>query len=235
MSNTEASVANPVESVSPAEAEVARIERPTLHSAVVTRLRDMITEGQLAPGTRVHEGQLGKQLGVSRTPMREALKVLASEGLVDLVPSRGALVRNLTPKNVKDMLTVLSALEQLAGRLACENATDEGIAGIRRLHDEMLGFYRARDLLAYFKHNQQIHSSLVALAGNDSLVLMQGMLQAQMKRIRFLGNRSDASWAGAVADHEEMIGALEARAGDRLARALADHLSRTWDRVQHAI
>jgi DNA-binding GntR family transcriptional regulator len=64
---------------------------------------------------------------------------------------------------------------------------------------------------------------------------MQGMLQSQMKRIRFLGNRSDESWAAAVADHEEMIAALEARDGPRLGRALADHLSRTWDRVQHAL
>ena len=113
-----------------ADAEVARIERPTLHSAVVSRLRDMITEGQLPPGVRIHEGQLGKQLGVSRTPLREALKVMASEGLVDLVPSRGALVRNLTPKDVKDMLAVLAALEELAGRLACSNATDEVIAEV---------------------------------------------------------------------------------------------------------
>jgi DNA-binding GntR family transcriptional regulator len=233
--NTEANVANHVESVAPADTEVTRIERPTLHSAVVTRLRDMITEGQLAPGTRIHEGQLGKQLGVSRTPLREALKVLASEGLVDLVPSRGAQVRSLTPKDVKDMLTVLAALEELAGRLACRNATDAEIAEIRRLHDEMLAFYRARDLLGYFKHNKQIHSSMIALSGNESLVLMQGMLQAQMKRIRFLGNRSEESWAGAVADHEEMISALEARAEARLARALADHLSRTWDRVQDAL
>jgi DNA-binding GntR family transcriptional regulator len=233
--STEASVPGPVGLIPAADAEVVRIERPTLHNAVVSRLRDMITEGQLPPGVRIHEGQLGKQLGVSRTPLREALKVMASEGLVDLVPSRGALVRNLTPKDVRDMLTVLGALEELAGRLACANALDAGIAEIRRLHDEMLGFYRARDLLGYFKHNQQIHSSIIALAGNESLVLVQGMLQAQMKRIRFLGNRSDESWAGAVADHEEMIAALEARDGVRLGRALADHLSRTWDRVQHAL
>jgi len=234
-------VNNDVNAVTQAEArpaadtEVGRIERPTLHSAVVSRLRDMITEGQLAPGTRIHEGQLGRQLGVSRTPLREALKVLASEGLVDLVPNHGALVRSLTPKDVKDMLTVLGVLEELAGRLACQNGSDAGIAEIRRLHDEMLAFHRAHDLLGYFKHNQQIHSAIIALSGNDSLVLMQGMLQSQMKRIRFLGNRSDESWAGAVADHEEMIAALEARDGARLGRALADHLSRTWDRVQHAL
>ncbi len=214
---------------------VAPIERPTLHNTVVGRIRDLIIEGRLAPGERIHEGQLGLQLGVSRTPLREALKVLASEGLVDLVPSRGALVRSLTPKSVKDMLLVLATLEDMAGRHACAHASPEGIAGVRRLHDEMLGFYAAGDTLNYFKHNQRIHSAIVALSGNESLVLMQGMLQSQMKRIRFLGNRNAQTWAAAVADHEEMIAALEARDGDRLARALSEHLARTWDRVQHAI
>jgi DNA-binding GntR family transcriptional regulator len=213
---------------------VVPIDRPTLHSAVVTRLRDMITEGLLPPGTRIHEGQLGLQLGVSRTPLREALKVMASEGLVDLVAGRGALVHQLTAKGVKDMLAVLGALEELAGRLACQNATDEGIAEIRRVHDRMLGFYRARNRLDYFKCNQQIHLMITALSGNESLGLVQGTLQARMKRIRFLGHRADESWADAVAEHEEMIAALEARDGDRLARVLAAHLARTWARVQHA-
>jgi DNA-binding GntR family transcriptional regulator len=98
----------------------------------------------------------------------------------------------------------------------------------------MLGFYRARNRLDYFKCNQQIHLMITALSGNESLGLVQGTLQARMKRIRFLGHRADESWADAVAEHEEMIAALEARDGDRLARVLAAHLARTWARVQHA-
>ena len=217
------------------ESEVARIERPTLHNVVVSRIRDMIIEGQLPSGVRIHEGQLGQQLGVSRTPLREALKVLANEGLVELIPNRGATVRKLTAKDVKDMLIVQGSLERLAGPMTCENASDEDIREVRRLHDEMLAYYSAGDRLQYFKRNQQIHTALIALTGNESLALVHDILQSRMKRIRYLGHRSDEQWAAAVADHEDMIGALEARDGQRLSSAMVNHLTRTWDRVQNAI
>ena len=157
------------------------------------------------------------------------------EGLVDLVPSRGAMVRKLTTKDVKDMLTVLSSLEELAGRLACQNGTDAQIQASRGLHDEMLRFYAKRDRLEYFKCNQQIHAAIIALSGNESLMLLHGMLQARMKRIRFLGNRTDEQWAAAVADHEEMIQALESHDASRLVSALIGHLTRTWERIKTAI
>ena len=217
------------------EPEIARIERPTLHNVVVSRLRDMIIEGQLAAGTRIHEGQIGQQLGVSRTPLREALKVLATEGLVELIPSRGATVRSLTAKDVKDMLAVLSSLEEMAGSLTCRNATDEQIREVRKLHEEMLQFYAARNRLQYFKRNQQIHTMLIALAGNESLAMVHEILQSRMKRVRYLGDQKDDSWSAAVSDHEEIMAALESRDGPRLAQAMVHHLAQTWDRIQHAI
>lgn len=216
-------------------AEVARIERPTLHNVVVTRIRDMIIEGLLPSGMRIHEGQLGEQLGISRTPLREALKVLASEGLVELVPGRGATVRKLNPKDVLDMLEVLSHLERMAGPLTCRNATDEDIREVRRLHEEMMVFYAARDRLRYFKLNQQIHSLMIALSGNESLSLVHDILQTRMKRIRYLGDQKEETWQAAVADHESMMAALEARDGLRLSKAMADHLSGTWERIKSAI
>ncbi len=233
--NLDQNALDPQHDSSSQETEVVRIDRPTLHNVVVSRIRDMIIEGQLASGVRIHEGQVGQQLGVSRTPLREALKVLAMEGLVELVPSRGAMVRKLTAKDVKDMLTVLSSLEELAGQLACQNGTDEQIQAIRGLHEEMLMFYAKRDRLQYFKCNQQIHTSIIALSGNESLMLLHGMLQARMKRIRFLGHRTEEQWAAAVADHEEMIQALEAHDGNRLVSALIEHLTRTWERIKTAI
>src|SRR5690348_10528031 len=120
-----------------AASSIAPVNRRSLHDEVVERVRTLIVEGHLAPQTRIHEGDLGKALGVSRTPLREALKVLASEGLIDLVPGRGALVRKLTAKDVREMLDVLVALKTLAGRLACARASDADIAELRRVHDEM--------------------------------------------------------------------------------------------------
>lgn len=96
----------------PPEAET-RIERHSLHDQILTRLRDIIIEGHLPPGSRINEGQIGAMLGVSRTPLREAIKFLASEGLVELVPARGAIVKKFSAKEVLDILEVLRTLETL--------------------------------------------------------------------------------------------------------------------------
>jgi DNA-binding GntR family transcriptional regulator len=211
------------------------IRRTALHDTLVNHLRDMIIEGDLEPGTRLHEGQLGEQLGVSRTPLREAIKYLASEGLVELVPSRGAVVKRFSPKDVKDMLTVLRSLEELAGRLACEFASDEEVAGVRALHDQMIACYKSGDRLQYYKLNQDIHSAIVGLSKNAALADIHIMLQTRLKRIRFIGHEGPEKWAAAVAEHEEMITALEARDKDRLAEVLGRHLFNAWDRVRDSL
>jgi DNA-binding GntR family transcriptional regulator len=211
------------------------IVRQNLHDVIVSRVRDMIIEGTLEAGSRIHEGNLGRDLGVSRTPLREALKFLASEGLIELVPTRGAMVRRFSAKDVQDSLIVLGNLEALAGRLACERATDAEVIRIRALHDEMMKFYAARDRLPYFKLNQEIHASILRGCRNEALSYVHGILQARLKRIRYIGNERPEKWAGAVADHEEIITALEARDADRLAAALEAHMDATWSRVKDVI
>jgi DNA-binding GntR family transcriptional regulator len=211
------------------------IVRRSLHEAIVTRVRDMIIEGKLAPGSRIHEGNLGLELGVSRTPLREALKFLASEGLIELSPGRGALVRSFTPKDVQDCLTVIGTLESLAGRQACLHASAAGIAEVRALHDRMIAMYRSRDRMPYFRLNQEIHSAILRLADNESLTYVHGILQARLRRVRYIGHEGPEKWAGAVADHEEIIVALEARDGPRLAAALIDHMDHAWERVKDSL
>jgi DNA-binding GntR family transcriptional regulator len=217
-----------------ADDETSAIEplnRRTLHDEVVDRVRTLIVEGRLAPGTRIHESQLGKALGVSRTPLREALKVLASEALIELVPGRGAVVKRLTRQDVRDMLDVLVALESMAGLLACRNATDAQIAALRATHDEMMALYAAGNRLEYYWRNQAIHAGLAQLSGNVLLASLHQMIAARLKRIRFIGNEEPAKWAGAVAEHEQMIAALEARDEKALAEVIHRHLDQTWLRV----
>jgi DNA-binding GntR family transcriptional regulator len=215
----------------PATEAPAPIARRSLHDQVVGRVRDLITDGTLEPGSRIKEGQLGAQLGVSRTPLREALKFLASEGLVELVAARGAIVRRFTARDVRDMLDVLAVLEAFAARLACARASDGDIAEVRRLHDRMVERYAVRDRLEYFKLNQQIHSAFLRLAGNATLEESHASIQSRMKRIRYVGNEEPGKWAAALAEHEEMIRALEARDGDALAAIVTRHLENTWARV----
>jgi DNA-binding GntR family transcriptional regulator len=217
------------------EAGVTRITRVTLHEAVLNQLRDMIIEGQLAPGARINEGQVGGALGVSRTPLREAIKTLASEGLVEIVPARGAVVRRFSEANIREILEVLKALEQTAALRLCREGSDADIAGIVKLHDEMMRLYAARDRLPYFKLNQSIHSAIVKGSGNSVLVETHAQLQARIKRIRFIGNETPDRWAAAVAEHEEMIVALKRRDGAALAEVLGRHLDKTIDRVRDSI
>lgn len=214
---------------------VTRITRVTLHDAVLNQLRDMIIEGALAPGSRINEGQVGAALGVSRTPLREAIKTLASEGLVEIAPAKGAVVRRFTENDIREILEVLKALEQTAARHLCQRGSEADIAEIRALHEAMMQNYDARNRLAYFKLNQSIHSAIARASGNAVLAQTHEQLQARIKRIRFIGNETADRWAGAVSEHEEMMDALAARNGERLAEVLGRHLDRTMERVRDAI
>lgn len=206
------------------------IERLSLHEEVTNRLRDMIVQGLLVPGERIQEMALAQQLKVSRTPIRDALKVLTAEGLVQLLPLRGAVVRQFSAKDARDMLEVIALLEEYAGLKACQ-ASDERIGAVLALHEDMLRLYAARDRRAYFERNQQIHQALIALADNDSLSLTHDMLSKRMRSLRYSGNSSPENWAAALQDHEEMARALRQRDGQALSRAMGDHIRRTWVRI----
>ena len=207
--------------------------RPTLHEEVVQRLRDMIVEGQIEPGGRINEGAIGAQLGVSRTPLREAIKTLVGEGLVDIVQTKGAIVHVFSEKELHDTLETLKILEENAGRLACQNASDAAIAGIEQMHLTMVKHFNAGERLEYFKLNQAIHSAIVAAAGNDVLMATHEMLQARVKRARFEGHGEKKRWAEAVGEHEEMIVALKSRNASALAEVLGRHMSLAFERVRY--
>lgn len=211
------------------------IRKQTLHDQVASSIRDLIIEGYLAPGSRIDETKLVEQLGVSRTPFREALRTLAAEGLVVIRPSKGAIVHKLTSEDVFSMLELLAHLERLGGQLACERASDAEIAALLKLHDDMLDCYEKRDRLPYYKLNQEFHSRLAELSGNRPLQDVQANIQARLKRIRFIGNRKPEYWAGAVHEHEQMAEALKARDGERLGELMASHLASTWDRVKDSL
>ena len=157
-------------------------EDQSLHDETLTRLRDHIVEGNIPDGGRVPERQLCAMFGISRTPLREALKVLASEGLVDLLPNRGARVRQLSEHELGELFDVMGGLEGLAGRLACENITDEEIAAIERLHYEMYGFYLHRDMHGYFLVNQLIHQKIVEASRNAALLATYGNFAGRIRR-----------------------------------------------------
>lgn len=201
-----------------------RIVRAALYDEVVQRLRQMIFEGELAPGSRVPERVLCEQFGISRTPLREALRALAAEGLIELAPHRGATVSKLSAAELDHMFEVMEALEALAGELACLRITDSGIAHVRRLHEEMVRHYEQRNRPEYFRCNQRIHEALVEAAGNPMLSRVYAGLGDRIRRARYMANLSEERWREAVEEHEAILEALIARDADRIGPLLKSHL-----------
>ena len=198
----------------------------SLHDEVLARPREVLVEGNLAPGARVPERLLCERFGISRTPLREALKVLASEGLIDLLPNRGARMRRIGEQEIVELFDVMGGLEALAGRLACERITDEAFAEIERLHHEMYGHYLRRDLHGYFACNQAIHDRIVQAAGNGPLSATYAGFAGRLRRARYSANL-DANrdrWGEAMREHEEILDALRRRAGSELSDILFRHL-----------
>ncbi|MGH8749420.1 MAG: GntR family transcriptional regulator [Burkholderiales bacterium] len=213
---------------------IPRARRP-LHEEAIDQLRDLIVRGELMPGSRLNERVLSARLGVSRTPLREAIKLLATEGLVHLLPNRGAVAAPIERERIRETLAVMGALESLAGELACAQASDQAVAEIRALHFEMLAMHARRDLDGYFRHNQAIHLKLVEASGNAVLAQTYRQLNANVRRVRYMANLSPERWDAAVKEHEAILAALAARDAARLKRLLRDHLSAKLATVLEAI
>lgn len=203
---------------------VPTVTRKSLTEETADRLRRLIIEEHLAPGTRLREKELSELFGVSRTPLREALKLLAVEGLVEILPNRGAQVASVDPAAVRETFEILAALEGLAGERAAGRATDEDIAELRALHYQMALHHQRQDIEAYFRLNQEIHRKLVATAGNATLADLHEALNAKLRWARFAANEKPARWDEAMAEHEAILAAFAARDGATLSRLLRAHL-----------
>ena len=150
-------------------AQVIEISRLSLHDQVAARLRTLLVEGRIAAGAKLNERELCEQMHVSRTPLREAIKLLAAEGLVDLLPNRGAVAVKLTETDVFDTFEVLAGLEAMSGELAARRITDAELAEVRALHYEMLACFTRGDLSNYYRVNAAIHAAINAAARNPVL------------------------------------------------------------------
>ena len=212
-------------------AEVIEISRLALHDQVASRLRTMLIEGLIAPGAKHNERALCEQLRVSRTPLREAIKLLAAEGLVDLLPNRGAVAVKLTEADVVNTFELLSALEALSGELAAQRVTDAELAELRALHYEMMACFARRDLSGYYRINARIHAAINDAAKNPVLGATYRSINARVQSLRFRTNQNEVKWAAAVAEHERMIEALGARDPAAMRQVLLEHLNRKRDTV----
>jgi len=212
-------------------ADVITIPRQVLHQEVALRLRQLIVEGEIAPGSKLNERALTEQLRVSRTPLREAIKMLAAEGLVVLLPNRGAVAAQLGVDDVRHTFELIAGLEGQSGELAAERITDAELGEIRALHYEMLAAHTRRDLSTYYRLNAQIHAQINAAARNPVLAQTYRNVNARLQALRFRSNFDERKWARAVQEHEQMVRLLAARDGAGLRQLLVQHLEHKRDAV----
>lgn len=212
-------------------AEIIQIPKASLHEQVAHRLRQMLVEGRIAPGAKLNERTLCELLSVSRTPLREAIKMLAAEGLVELLPNRGAIAVALTEADVLDTFEVMAGLEAQSGELAARRITGTELTEIKALHFEMMAAYTRRDLSGYYRLNAQIHQAINTAASNPVLSATYNRVNARLQALRFRSNQDGDKWTAAVREHEQMVAALEARDPQAMRTVLLAHLANKRDVV----
>ena len=212
-------------------AEIISIPRLALHEQVAHRLRQMLVENRIAPGAKLNERALSNELNVSRTPLREAIKMLAAEGLVELLPNRGAIAVELTEQDVLNTFEVMAMLEAQSGELAAQRITAAELLEIKALHFEMLAAHTRADLPAYYRLNATIHSAINAAAKNSVLISTYKQVNARLQALRFRSNQDQGKWNAAVKEHEQMIHALETRDPIAMRKLLLTHLHNKRDVV----
>jgi DNA-binding GntR family transcriptional regulator len=212
-------------------AQILTIPPAALHEQATQRLRQMLVEGQIAPGAKLNERELCEQLKVSRTPLREAIKTLAAEGLVELVPNRGAIAVQLTEADIQNTFEVMAGAQGLSGELAAQRVTPEELAEIEAMHYEMKAAYTRRDLSNYYRLNLSIHAAINAAARNPVLTATYHQVNARLQALRFRSNLDGEKWARALQEHDRMIEALHRRDSAALRAELVAHLGHKRDVV----
>ncbi|WP_298835325.1 GntR family transcriptional regulator [uncultured Piscinibacter sp.] len=199
--------------------------RPSsLHEEVATRLRSMIFERQLAPGQWVDELALAREWQISRTPLREALKVLAAEGLVVPVPRQGCRVAEIAEEEADELLPVMALLEGRCAYEAVRKASDADVRRLQGLHEQLEKHAAAQDIEAYYRANHEFHTAVQALAGNRWLDRATGDLR---RFVRLLRGRQ-LSWPGrieaSINEHRVLLDAIVQHDAARAERVMHDHL-----------
>ncbi|WP_198302123.1 GntR family transcriptional regulator [Bosea sp. AS-1] len=203
----------------------------SLTQQISDHIRSEIIHDNIKPGEWIREKALTDQFGISRTPLREALQILATQRLIEIIPNRGAVVVALSDDEIRHLLQVYVRLDVFAAELACVHATSVDDEAIRHHLDTMAEAYRVGDRYAYFDANQAFHLGIAAASHNPVLIEMHAQLNLRLYRTRYLGVLQAENWAKAVNEHEPIAEAFLSRNAQLLARLVSEHLGFAWRMV----
>jgi DNA-binding GntR family transcriptional regulator len=198
---------------------------------VANTLRDMIIRGEMPPGGRIIERALCEQIKVSRTPLREALKLLELEGLIEISQNRGARIMSFTQSEAQNLFEVIAGLESLAAEFAVTRISNADLAVLDDMHKRMCTHYERREKDLYFELNNSIHDTIVRASGNPVLVATHASLMLRARRGRYMAIIEPFRWQESVKEHEAVMAAFHARDPERARLVWRRHLLRTGETV----
>jgi DNA-binding GntR family transcriptional regulator len=211
------------------------IRRRPLHDEATERIRDLVVEGLLVAGEWINESDLCLQLQISRTPLREALKILAAEGLVELVPRRGARVARLSIREIVDLFEALGGVEGMAAEMAAVRMSAADLETLGQLQVKIEQRHKTKARLEYFRDNQKLHESIVRFSGNSAIVDIHARLIARVRRARYQAILSESRWSESVREHALILAALESRDARRAGDLMRQHVARTGELVRDSM
>lgn len=206
------------------QARKIALTREPLNAQVAEKLRTMIVNGEMEVGKKIPFTELAEKLGVSLTPLREAIKILAEEQLVELTPNRGARVLPVSVEETVALFEVIAELESLGAKLAAERMTEDELADLEAMHAEMRDYYETGNREDYFEMNSRIHAAIVAYSHNPVLQHTHQKMTVRVSRVRFIAVHQNQRWAQAMQEHEDVMQAFRDKDGSRAAEIWRNHL-----------
>lgn len=217
------------------ELKVNMNEYLPLRDVVYNTLRQAILRGELKPGERLMEIQLANKLGVSRTPVREAIRKLELDGLVLMIPRKGAEVADISEKSLKDVLEVRKALEELAVQLTCEKISKVQIAELKQAAEEFKKILKSNDITQIAEADVRFHDVIYMATDNQKLIQLLNNLREQMYRYRVEYLKRPGVYPQLIQEHEEIIRQIEKREKERAAEITCRHIDNQVEAVMNLI
>lgn len=206
-----------------------------LRDVVFNTLRQAILRGELKPGERLMEIQLANKLGVSRTPIREAIRKLELEGLVLMIPRKGAEVADITEKSLLDVLEVRRALEELSADLACDRITEEEIAELKAAAEEFKKTLKSSDVTEIAEADVKFHDVIYLATKNQKLIQLLNNLREQMYRYRVEYLKREEVYEQLIREHEEIIEHISRKEKEEAIQIVCKHIDNQMDTVMDVI
>ena len=219
----------------PVAANGSGVRRGGLYTAIADRLREMIQEGELAPGSRIVEKEQCEYFDISKTPLREALKVLVAEGLITHRQHLGYHVAEIDINEIESIFEVLHGLEDITGKHLCTRLDADALSAIEDKHQAMIASHQNGKRTAYYRLNQEIHQMIVDAAENPVLSTIYAGLMTKIHRARGIANADTLRWKESLTEHDALIEALRSPDRQALPRLLREHSEHTSQEVMKVL